>query len=286
MRVRRISILIGREVLIIASIALMAQWQYFFKVIDQTLNFNKTFSSENFQAKGKNVSLFYHNNKLWYITEKSSERKLGTKFFLHVYPRSKMDLVAGRQLYGYDLLDSCFDLGFDSLPEITGKSKFHFAVINLPAYRIQNVLTGQYNNEGKIWEANFTPSKLLTFNEYRKIFSPFNLKAEANNFAVYICDNNIYYLNRNPSIADKNDPFFLHIYPDNINDIVLEQRQSGFDNLDFNYANCRLVLPESSGMMHYLIASHELPNYRLKHIETGQYNATGRTWQLNLDGKE
>lgn len=275
--------IIGRESLIIAAIILITQWASIFHIVYLTVNFNKIFSADSFQGSRSDIKLFYHDDKLWYLKKKSSEKKKEAKFFLHVYPHNKKDLSVGRQPFGYDNLDSFFQQGFDSLPKITGKSEYYFAGIDLPTYKVQNISTGQYNNNGKIWEANFTPSRILAVSDYTKIFSPLNLLAEVNNFGVYIYDNKIYFLNRNPLSASKDDPFFLHIYPYDVYELDVERRQLGFDNLDFYSANCRLLLPELSGMMHYLIAYQELPTYRFQRIETGQYNATGRTWQFNFN---
>lgn len=92
-------------------------------------------------------------NGLIYIKAPCAEEDAKAMFFLHVFPEDTASLPALRKRYGFANLDFSFLLHGTFLD---GKC---FAIIALPDYAINRVMTGQYiPGSGRLWEAEFSPS--------------------------------------------------------------------------------------------------------------------------------
>ena len=93
-------------------------------------------------------------------------------------------------------------------------------------------------------------------------------------FDIYLRENRVSYLKSPCGAADVQAPFFLHLVPENVEDLPAHRRQYGFDNLDFHYDE--LVALTFGGMC---IAHRLLPNYPIASIQTGQYTPDdGQIW--------
>ena len=96
-------------------------------------------------------------------------------------------------------------------------------------------------------------------------------------FDIYIEKGNLYYIKEGCNDADIADTFFLHIYPAQAADLLEVQRQYGFANLDFAFAERGVVV---DGKCAAVIA---LPQYRIARILTGQYAPDGRIWEVEIE---
>ena len=65
--------------------------------------------------------------------------------------------------------------------------------------------------------------------------------------------------------------FFLHLYPVDVGDLPDHRKRHGFDNLDFRFGEYALPLTERR------VAMHELPDYAIARVRTGQF-------RINEDG--
>ncbi len=72
------------------------------------------------------------------------------QFFLHLLPADVDDLPSSRKQYGFDNLDFPFDATNGG---IFGEKCM--AAAPLPRYAIVSVRTGQYDDEGRLWEVEF-----------------------------------------------------------------------------------------------------------------------------------
>ena len=72
--------------------------------------------------------------------------------------------------------------------------------------------------------------------------------------------------------------FFLHVVPEDVEDLPADRRQYGFDNLDFHYReNAALVFGGQC------IAERTLPDYPIARIRTGQYIPDdGQLWMAEF----
>ena len=89
---------------------------------------------------------------LTYLRDGCTEADAEARFFLHVVPANEGDLPEHRREYGFDNLD--FTLAVRGA-RLNGNC---VAVVPLPDYPIATVLTGQYDDTGALWTAEFAPA--------------------------------------------------------------------------------------------------------------------------------
>ena len=86
---------------------------------------------------------------LIYVKESCSDGDISEDFFVHIVPIDTRDLPEHRRQYEFDNLDFAFvDRGFKENLRCA-------AVIELPDYDITRIRTGQYTDEGPIWQSDF-----------------------------------------------------------------------------------------------------------------------------------
>ena len=96
-------------------------------------------------------------------------------------------------------------------------------------------------------------------------------------FDIYLIENELIYAKEPCAPADKEALFFLHIIPEDVNDLPDDRRQHGFDNLDFDYD--RFSAPVGDKCM----AQRPLPDYPVAHIRTGQFTPDdGQIWKAEF----
>ena len=78
------------------------------------------------------------------------------------------------------------------------------------------------------------------------------------------------YLKSPCSTADVQAEFFLHIVPEDLEDLPADRRQHGFGGANFRYGNtAALVFGDRC------IAERPLPGYPIARIRTGQFTPAG-----------
>ena len=86
---------------------------------------------------------------LTYLRDGCTDEEADARFFLHVFPADEGDLPEHRREYGFDNLD--FTLAVRGA-RLDGNC---VAVVRLPAYPIAAIQTGQYDETGRLWTAEF-----------------------------------------------------------------------------------------------------------------------------------
>ena len=86
---------------------------------------------------------------LTYLRDRCTESEATARFFLHVVPADEGDLPEHRREYGFDNLD--FRLAARGA-RLDGNC---VAVVRLPDYPIASIRTGQYDDAGALWTAEF-----------------------------------------------------------------------------------------------------------------------------------
>ena len=92
-------------------------------------------------------------------------------------------------------------------------------------------------------------------------------------FSVYLSENTLVYV-REPCAQTGTEPtFFLHLIPSDMDDLSVDRRRHGFDNLDFNFAG-------------KCMSAMTLPEYDIARIRTGQYvpaaDGFNNLWEVEL----
>ena len=200
----------------------------------------------------------------------------GPRFFLHVTPVDADDLPRYRREEGYrfDNLDRFRRLAATRI-EGSGAARIDgncVAVVVLPDYPIAGIRTGQFADEGVLWEAD------VGFGEAAPDYAAARREALASEpvarsgYDVHLDGRALTYVRDGCTAADADARFFLHVFPADEGDLPLHREAYGFDNLDFTLATRGARLDGNC------VAVARLPDYPIATIRTGQYDGTGALW--------
>ena len=97
-------------------------------------------------------------------------------------------------------------------------------------------------------------------------------------FDVYTSENTVAYLKSPCSAADVQAEFFLHVVPEDLEDLSADRRQYGFGGANFRYGNNAALAFGGRCIM-----EHPLPDYPIARIRTGQFTPAGdRIWMAEF----
>ena len=174
-------------------------------------------------------------------------------FFLQVTPTDPTVLPRARVRSGFDRLE------------------FNTCTIErrLPAYAIRHIRTGQYTEEGRLWEEEFTFDQTSggesTGGSPRLVRSVFDMTLDGRRLIYHkaACRQ-----------ADWAAPFFLHVTPVDDTDLPPKRFPCGFENLDFRHRSALRV--DEFGCT----IAKRLPAYAIRSIRTGQHMpGKGPLWE-------
>ena len=94
---------------------------------------------------------------------------------------------------------------------------------------------------------------------------------------VHLVENRLIYKKEQCGPGDAEPMFFLHLYPVDVDDLPLQRKQYGFDNLDFAFT----VYGFAAGGV--CVVELELPDYAIAAIRTGQFAGEDRIWEGSFD---
>ncbi len=187
--------------------------------------------------------------------------------FLHIDPRDADDLPEHRQQYGFDHLDFRF-------ADFARRSDDRcVATRELPEYDIAAIRTGQYTDDGRLWEGEYR------FDLYDRALYDRQYEATALGSPLIASDWNVYLkdgrrlIYTSEECTNTDAVFFLHIVPLDVNDLPEPRQQHGFDNLDFRFGDFAVLSGDRC------VAERELPGYDIAAIRTGQYTEDGPLWE-------
>ena len=91
------------------------------------------------------------------------------------------------------------------------------------------------------------------------------------------------YLKSPCGAADAQAQFFLHVIPEDVEDLPADRRRYGFDNLDFHYLDFRYGKSAALAFSGKCIAKRPLPDYPIARIQTGQFTPDdGEIWRAEF----
>ena len=172
-------------------------------------------------------------NTVAYLKSPCSAADVQAEFFLQVVPEDVEDLPADRRQHGFGNMH--FHYGNTAALAFGGQC---IAERTLPDYPIARIRTGQFTPEGDlVWMAAFPvgavegePSWLT---DYESIAS--GEPAARSDFDIYLRENAVIYLKSPCSVADVQAEFFLHVVPEDLEDLPADRRQHGFGGGHFRY---------------------------------------------------
>ena len=210
--------------------------------------------------------LHFTNGEFVYVKEECDQKDTEKRFFLHIVPERVDDLPQERRKHGYDNLEfGFFRYGalFDSKC---------VALVPLPDYPVAAFRTGQRNpqDESPKWSAMFR----LNPEPYRAAAA--GEPAARSVFDLYVTDGQLTYVKEACAQEDTGHRFFLHIVPERADDLPLERREHGFDNLDFDFFLNGALFERKC------VASVPLPEYPIVSVRTGQFGPQGELWSAEF----
>ena len=108
--------------------------------------FGNLSAQSNFDVYRKGIALTY-------FKQPCTEADTAARFLLHVIPTNLADLPEDRQRHGFDNLDFTFSQHGSHFS--AGAAPACMARIILPAYGMEKISTGQFDQQGPIWWAEF-----------------------------------------------------------------------------------------------------------------------------------
>ena len=222
--------------------------------------------------------IYAYDGALYYISadcRPPAPDRADLRIFLHFFPADLVDLPTAGNEHGYENRD--FWLG-------NRAAFFDGKCINrqiLPDYPIERIATGVYLEGKAVWRADINlAGRAAAKAVYDGIATgDYGAPVAQSYFDLYLRDNALTYLKAPCEEGDADARFFLHIFPDDPADLPADRRESGFANLDFQFAEHGAY---AGGIC---VAERELPDYPIAHIRTGQ-NATalgGNGWRADID---
>ena len=207
-------------------------------------------------------------NTVAYLKSPCSTADVQAEFFLQVVPEDVEDLPADRRRHGFGNMH--FHYGEHAALAFGGQC---IAERTLPDYPIARIRTGQFTPEGDlVWMAAFPvgavegePSWLT---DYESVAS--GEPAARSVFDIYLRENTVIYLKSPCSAADVQAEFFLHVVPEDVEDLPADRRQYGFGGAHFRYGEYAAL--DFGGRC---IMEQPLPDYPVARIRTGQFTPEG-----------
>ena len=216
--------------------------------------------------------LYAIDNRLIYLRETCAAADTAAPFFLHIFPEEVTDLPADWQVVGFT------HGGFDFARQggrFDGKC---LAAVTLPDYPIKEMRTGQHiPGQGNLWSATLTAAP-----DYAQLRADYAaLSAEQpvvrDYFDLYILDYRLIYRRETCAAADTAAGFFLHIVPEDPDDLPAERQEYGFAQRGFEFVRRGIHFDGKC------LAAVALPDYPIKEMRTGQYvQGQGNLWSAQL----
>ena len=223
-------------------------------------------------AAQSDFDVYLRGNTLTYFKESCEAGDTDARFLLHIIPADPDDLAADRREFGFDNLDFQFA---DHGALIGGKC---VAALELPDYAIERIRTGQFvGGEGSAWGADIDLAAQALHESI--VAGDYGQAIAQSDFDVYLRGNSLAYLKENCDQGDAGARFFLHIIPADPADLPAANRERGFANMDFRFAD------HGADIGGKCVAERELPDYAIARVRTGQNAAAsgGDGWRADID---
>ena len=166
-----------------------------------------------------------------------------------------------------------------------GSDKKCFAIAPLPEYEIDSIRTGQFGGGDAIWSAEVNEDLLRHLSGFAHIYEgivagDYGDPVAESAFRIYHRDNELVYHKPECAAADIELKFLLHIVPQNVADLPSNRQESGFDNLDFRFADYGASLVDGC------VALVPLPDYGIDSIRTGQFGEGRAVWRVEFSAPQ
>ena len=225
-------------------------------------------------------AVYAHNGALYYLKEDCAPLLANDdyRFFLHIFPADPADLPERRREHGFENRDFWLT---DHFGLFDGKCIHRYL---LPDYPIVRIRTGNKVGDEAVggnarWHADIDLAAYAAAQAlYEGIAAGgYGQPAAQSDFDVYLRGDGLAYLKEPCATGDTDARFFLHIFPVDSADLPADGRESGFANLDFQFADHGAYAGDKC------VVERELPDYAIERIHTGQFvSGEGRVWSVEF----
>ena len=208
---------------------------------------------------GADFDVYRWQNHLIYVKEQCNADDGKSPLYINPIPVNRADLPSPRRVLGFDEIT----YGFHKIGNACG------VAWKLPSYDLAGIRTGQRFRDEGAWEIEMTFDAEGNVHVVNKDFRT-DYDAIASNdpiiradFDVYLHENELIYV-KDPCRLTSRKDIFLHLIPEDVNDLIGPTRDKGFDETSFNFVH-RAVKFDGKCM-----ATIPLPDYAIAGIRTGQ----------------
>ena len=129
--------------------------------------------------------------------------------------------------------------------------------------------------EGKVWSDVFPKDLNLYREAYASVATdPPTVSSDWN---VHLYDDGVTYIRDRCTAEDVENHFFLHVIPEDVQDLPEVRRDSGFESITFN-------VPSRGAMFDgKCLVSVDLPDYDISSISTGQFGDDVQIWKIDYN---
>ncbi len=222
------------------------------------------------QIRSDFFDVYLNGNSLIYVKDDCSLSDTNEFFFLAAFPVDENDLPVEYRRRGFQKID----FGFWKNGMLQSEQRC-IVITPLPDYDIARISTGQYTRradgsfEHPSWKGEIFPSNPLinvTMERINETIAQAGAPLIRSDFDVHLTDDALIYVKDGCSENDTDAPFFLAAFPVDENDLPVEYRQRGFQNLDFAFP--KNGIRQADGRC---VALAQLPDYDIARISTGQH---------------
>ena len=221
--------------------------------------------------------VYLGDSELVYAKAPCTAADTAARFFRYIVPRDPAEFPEWLREGGYDWRE----FGFEEYGAMfDGKCLVVMPFTTLPAYRIARIVAGQHRpGVGALWEVDFPAINGGTAGHWRRWHkrTTNGQPAAAADFAVYLGEGELLYAKEPCAVADTEATFFLHLIPQNLDDLPEWRRGYDFDSIDFQFG------PNGAVFDGRCLAAVPLPEYGISRIRTGQYVPdSGAVWEVEF----
>ena len=221
--------------------------------------------------------IYVHNGDLIYLKENCGPltASAGSSVFLHIFPADPADLPPRRHEFGFENRDF---LIIEYSGFLDGKC---ILTRSLPDYPIARIRTGQNAaaHGGDEWRADIDFAAHAAAQALYEgiVAGDYGPPVAQSHFDIYLSDKALTYLKIPCAPGDTHARFFLHITPINPTDLPTPNRELGFANLDFHFADHGAYAGD------ICVATRDMPDYAIERIRTGQFvSGVGNLWRAEF----
>ena len=213
--------------------------------------------------------IYLNDRALIYIKDPCVVTDTEAAFFLHIVPSDVADLSEERREFGFG------NIRFDFYRRGAMVDNACIVKIDLPDYEIERIRTGQFERgkEDAVWTAAYNMSAAAEFPSVVERLRVHGVEPVIrSNFDVYLDAGRLIYF-KSPCL-DVDAPFFVHLYPMDVDDLPEVRRSSGFESFSFDLLNDGVMSAGGCFM------SFDLPDYEIVGFLTGQFlRNEGNLWE-------